>query len=191
MGDNILLVGRPGVGKTTVIMRVIGALADVVSSNGTSHMPGRGIASGFYTQELRSGGQRQGFRAMTLDAKQVTLAHVDSHSPLRVSSYGVELEAFEREIIPAIDPALTDAPLLVIDEIGLMECYSAPFRETVLRALNADRVVLGTIALRGNGFVARIKGREDVELVEVTVRNRDGLVGELAERVRELLPGRR
>jgi nucleoside-triphosphatase THEP1 len=68
-----------------------------------------------------------------------------------------------------------------------MEIYSALFRETVLRALNANCVVLGTIGLRGNGLLTRIKDREDVELVEVTVQNRDGLVDELVRRIRRSL----
>ena len=91
----------------------------------------------------------------------------------------------------AIDPALTNAPLIVIDEIGLMEIYSTLFRETVLRTLSADRIVLGTIGQRGNGYLSRIKDREDVELVEVTVQNRESLVGELVERIRGLLPSER
>lgn len=187
MGENILLVGQPGVGKTTVIMRVIEMLLGVVSSAGADHTTSHVIVSGFYTQEVRSEGQRQGFRAMTLDGKQAMLADVGSPSPLRVSSYGVELEAFERDIIPSIDPATTHAALVVIDEIGRMEIYSALFRETVLRVLSADRVVLGTIGLRGNGFLARIKDREDVELVEVTLQNREGLVDELVRRIRSSL----
>jgi nucleoside-triphosphatase len=186
MGENILLTGRPGVGKTTLIRRVIEALSDVAPANGQERAPGQHIATGFYTQEVRSGKQRQGFRAVRLDGKEAMLADAHSRSPLRVSSYGVELEAFEREVIPAIDPALTDAPLIVMDEIGPMEIYSALFRETVLRALNADRIVLGTIGQRGNGYLTRIKDREDVELVEVTLQNRDSLVGELAQRIQEL-----
>jgi nucleoside-triphosphatase THEP1 len=45
----VLLTGRPGIGKTTVIRRSADLLA------------GRPIA-GFYTDEIRVAGQRQGFR---------------------------------------------------------------------------------------------------------------------------------
>ena len=49
--SNILLTGHPGIGKTTVIMRLAERLVD------------RTLA-GFYTEELRLGAQRQGFRAV-------------------------------------------------------------------------------------------------------------------------------
>ena len=68
MGDNILLTGRPGVGKTTVVRRVVEALTEVDGSNGPR--AGAAIASGFYTQEMRVEGQREGFRAITLDGRE-------------------------------------------------------------------------------------------------------------------------
>jgi nucleoside-triphosphatase len=174
MAVNILLTGKPGVGKTTLIMRVVKDLEGI-------------SISGFYTQEIRSAGSRQGFQATTLEGRQATLAHIESRSSLRVSRYGVELEAFERYIVPSIDPALTQARLIVIDEIGRMECFSTPFREAVARALDSERAVLGTIGLRGGGFMAEIRKRADVELIEVTSQNREALVDELAGRLVELL----
>lgn len=47
---NILLTGRPGIGKTTVIMRL------------AEHLEEREVV-GFYTEEIRDRGRRQGFRA--------------------------------------------------------------------------------------------------------------------------------
>ena len=59
---HLLLTGVPGVGKTTVVKRVAAALA------------GQKIA-GFYTEEVRERGQRVGFRIVTLEGEQATLAH--------------------------------------------------------------------------------------------------------------------
>ncbi|MFQ5886839.1 MAG: nucleoside-triphosphatase, partial [Anaerolineae bacterium] len=42
MGHAILLAGRPGVGKTTIIKQVVDMLS--------------GEAGGFYTEEIRQGG---------------------------------------------------------------------------------------------------------------------------------------
>jgi len=72
MTVNILLTGRPGVGKTTLIMRVVRGLGEI-------------SISGFYTQEIRSAGRRRGFQAITLEGRQAILAHIESKSPLRVS----------------------------------------------------------------------------------------------------------
>ena len=52
----LLLTGRPGVGKTTVIRKVVEAV----------HQERLG---GFYTEEVREHGRRRGFRAVTFDGK--------------------------------------------------------------------------------------------------------------------------
>lgn len=158
-----MLTGRPGVGKTTVIMRVLELLPSV-------------RATGFYTRELRGPKGRLGFEAVTLDGGRQTLAHVDFQGPRRVSKYGVDVAGFEEAIVPSIDPVLhPDAQLIVVDEIGKMECFSPKFRETVVRALDSDVPVLGTIGLRGDAFIQSLKRRDDVKVVEVSWSNRDRL----------------
>lgn len=165
---NLLLTGRPGVGKTTVIQRVLAMLSRDVR------------ATGFYTQELRGPQGRLGFIAITLAGQQHTLAHVDFRDRHRVSRYGVDVTTFEAHVVPTIDPARhPDASLIVVDEIGKMECFSEVFRETVTRALDSPVPVLATIALKGNTFIQGIRSRKDVELIEVTVSNRDELPARL------------
>ena len=172
---NILLTGRPGVGKTTVIMRALELLPGI-------------RATGFYTRELRGPRGRLGFEAVTLDGRRRTLAHVNFKSPRRVSKYGVDVEGFEEAIVPSVDPALhPQAQLIVVDEIGKMECFSAKFRETVVRALDSDIPVLGTIGLRGDSFFQSLKRRDDVEVVEVTRANRDRLPERLAKMLSKYL----
>lgn len=168
MVKNILLTGRPGVGKTTVIMRALEMMPDI-------------RATGFYTRELRGPKGRAGFEAITLDGRRRILAHVNFKGPHRVSKYGVDVAGFEGEIVPAIDPTLhPEAQLIVIDEVGKMECFSPKFRETVVRALDSGKAVLGTIGVRGGGFIQSLKRRDDVEVIEVTRGNRDRLPERLA-----------
>ena len=69
--------------------------------------------------------------------------------------------------------------IVVIDEIGKMECFSRLFRETLSQVLDSPNRVLGSIALRGDAFIEAIKLREDVIVVEVTIRNRVILVNQL------------
>jgi len=68
-----------------------------------------------------------------------------------------------------------------------MECYSATFRAAVERLLDDRRPLLGTVALRGPAFVEAVRGRPDVELMEVTLANREKLVGGLSARLRQWL----
>jgi len=176
MPANLLLTGRPGVGKTTLVRRVLEELNDVP-------------ATGFYTAEIRSGGRRLGFHVVTLDGQEAVLAHVEIPGKRRVSRYGVDVATFERVALPSLIPG-PPTHLIMIDEIGKMECFSRAFREAVLRALDADTPVLATIALRGDRFIEGLKAREDVELVEITPANRDDLVKELAAGLKERLLGR-
>jgi nucleoside-triphosphatase len=105
----ILLTGPPGCGKTTAVMKIVGALSEAK-------------VAGFYTEEIRESGRRKGFRWHRLDSRSGTLAHVDVKSRYRVSKYGVDIESFDREAVPAIDPEITKADLFAVDEIGKMEC---------------------------------------------------------------------
>jgi nucleoside-triphosphatase len=170
----ILLTGRPGTGKTTVVERTLALL----------NWPG---ATGFITRELRRGGARQGFEAVSLDGETCVLAHRDLPGPHRVGRYGVDVDAFERVAVASIDPTEhPDASLLVIDEIGKMECFSLRFCEAVRRALESAVPVLGTIAQLGGGFAGDIRSRQDITLVTVTAKSRDGLPSEVADQLAEL-----
>lgn len=165
----ILLTGRPGSGKTTLIRRVLARLA--------------GSAGGFYTQEIREAGRRTGFEIFTLDGKSGILAHVDISSKHRISKYGVDLSALETFAIPAMLNAVEHNKLVVIDEIGPMELLSPEFRQVVLDILGSSASVLGSIVWRSTPFTDQIKSRPDVTLLEVTPENREELFEVILELV--------
>jgi nucleoside-triphosphatase len=175
----ILITGKPGVGKTTIIQKVIERL----------QVP----YGGFYTEEIREGGVRVGFRLRTMEGKEGIMAHVNSKSPHRVSKYGVEVSAFEDIAVPELDRVLQGyfppgsrgehkgSALLVIDELGRMELFSRKFQEKVLEIFDHPIPILAVIQDSRNPFLDRIRGRDDVMIYRVTVGNRDGLVGEIVK----------
>jgi nucleoside-triphosphatase len=162
MGKTILLTGRPRVGKTTIIKEVV------------KRLPGR--AGGFYTEEIKECGQRQGFRIVTLDGQEGILAHVNVRSRHRVSRYGVDVADLERVGVTAIQHAIVASDYIVIDEIGKMELFSTAFKEAVLAAVESDKWVLGTIMLGSHPWADAIKSRPQVNLVKITKANRDTAV---------------
>ena len=164
---NILLAGRPGIGKTTVITR----LADLLSNR---------TIGGFYTEEIREGGQRQGFGATTFSGGSGVLAHVKLRSQHRVGRYGVDTSAFEQLVLPELTRS---CDVLLIDEIGKMECFSTRFVDAVRELLDGPTPVVATVAVSGAGFITEAKTRSDVEVWQVTRDSRDGLPQRLAERV--------
>ncbi len=152
-----LLTGRPGTGKTSLIKQVVAQM--------------KGKAGGFYTEEIRSQGTREGFRLVTLDGDEVILAHVNTHSSYRVSKYGVDIDGLERIGVPALYKAVQECDLVIIDEIGKMELFSAKFREAVARVIDSGRKVLGTVMLNPNPWADAIKRQPRVNLITVTRDN--------------------
>lgn len=165
-GLNLLVTGKPGVGKTTLIERVVEKL------RGSLRL------AGFTTTEVRSPqGERLGFDIITIEGKRSELARVEFRSSVRVGRYGVSLESFERLALPEL--GRRDVDLIVIDEIGKMECASGRFRRAVEDALDASVNVLATLGISHLPFFQALRDRPDVEVVTLTVRNRDALVEEL------------
>ena len=73
--------------------------------------------------------------------------------------------------MPSITPV--NNHIIILDEIGKMECFSKNFKQAALKALDAPNIVIGTITLGGDAFILEIKKREDMEINEVTEDNRD------------------
>ncbi len=158
---NLLITGRPGVGKTTVIMRIAEALKEL-------------HPVGFFTREIRPGGAREGFELISLDGRKAILSHRDVKSAWRVGKYGVDLDGFE-EFLAEIPFFGSGTPLVLLDEIGKMECLSRRFQSLVVEILDSEKTLIATVAVGGTAFMERIKARRDVSLHEVTLQNRDTL----------------
>jgi len=166
-----LLTGKPGTGKTSLIKQ---AVAEV-----------KGKAGGFYTEEIRSQGVRQGFKLVTLDGKDAILAHVDVHSPYRVSRYGVDIVSIDRVGVSALHKAAQQCDLVIIDEIGKMELFSVNFREAVLQIIGSGKRVLGTIMLHPNPWADAVKRKPQVNLINVTKANYHQVLNELMRWLKE------
>ncbi len=158
----ILLTGRPGVGKSTVIKKIVSRLG--------------GNSGGFYTRELRVGGRRTGFEIVTLAGQtgylatkvpNITLAH-----SVPFGKYRVNLEAIASIAVPALRQAMRQGQVIVIDEIGPMEILSKPFCQAVREILDSQALVLGTIVQRPNSFADWVKVHPRVKVKPVTVTNR-------------------
>ena len=170
VSQKVLVTGRPGCGKTTLIKRVL------------NELPQR--FGGFYTEELRDHGSRVGFKVVALEGGEAVFAHVDFTTPERVGKYGLDLSALEAVGVNAIREALQAERPIVIDEIGPMEIRSVVFREAVNDALDSELPILATIFSRSLPFTDAIKSRPDVVLIEVIPNNRDRLVSQLSEKFR-------
>ena len=162
----ILITGRPGIGKTTVIQKVLERV--------------KPVAGGFFTEEIRERGNRLGFRVRDIHTgKEGILAHVEHRGGPRVGKYGVDVDSFEQIGVAALVEAMRREGCVVIDEIGKMELCSKAFREAVGKLMDSEHPVIATIAAHDDPFLNALRSRPDVELVEVTASNRDELAGRI------------
>ena len=175
VNQKVLLTGRPGCGKTTLIKRVV------------NELPQR--FGGFYTEEIRDHGTRVGFKVVALEGGEAVFAHVDFATPERLGKYRLDLSALETVGVKAVRDAMRARQLVVIDEIGPMEIRSAMFRDAVNEVFESEVPLLATIFARSLPFIDAIKSRPDVTLVEVSPENREKLASQLANTFGNPSPG--
>ena len=125
---------------------------------------------------------RRGFELVSLDGLRSVLAHVDQAGPARVGKYGVDVAGFEH-FLDAIDFFEERFQIVIIDEIGKMECFSAKFRALLEQVLDSEKPLVATIALKGGGIIEQTKRRSDVTLFNISRQNREQLVPELLSRL--------
>jgi nucleoside-triphosphatase len=162
----ILLTGPPQCGKTTVVQKVV------------ARWPGR--AAGFYTREVRRHGVRLGFEIVTLSGVTALLSHVDFPGPHRVGKYGVSLDNFHQVALPALE-VIPGVDLIVVDEVGKMECLSPRFVAAMEHLWRQPVPLLITVAEKGGGYIAALKGKPDQTRFTVTLTNRDALPTRILE----------
>lgn len=165
--SNILITGFPGCGKTTLIRSLLPDLSPF-------------SPAGFYTEDIREGKTRVGFRCVSLDGRTILLSHSGSSSRFRVGKYGVDIDAFE-SFLGTI--GFDDAGLVVIDEIGKMECMSRRFCQLVESILSLDKCLLATIAAKGTPFIEAIKQRNDVLVYLLDRKNHSDVAKRVKERI--------
>ncbi|MFW9848522.1 MAG: nucleoside-triphosphatase [Candidatus Thorarchaeota archaeon] len=156
---NLLLTGKPSVGKSTIIKKVVG-------------MIGYDNANGFWTEEMRIESQRVGFVIRTMDGTEAILAHIEERDGPQVGKYGVFIRHIDDVIIPALQRARNSEAIIIIDEIASMELKSPKFAIEVRKCLDTGRV-LGTLQLRKAQFQDEVRSRSDVRIIVVTLENRN------------------
>jgi len=162
----ILLTGQPAVGKTTVIRAVLDQLGTDVG--------------GFYTREVRRGSTRIGFEIVSLSGESALLATTALEPrfarEVPFNEYRINLDAVEHTALQALEQARSAKKLILIDEIGPMEIASPRFQTMVLKIIHdPDLLVLGTIVKRPYPFADDVKKMPRVNLIQVTLSNRDRL----------------
>ncbi|GAB4491188.1 MAG: NTPase [Thermodesulfovibrionales bacterium] len=173
MKKNILITGLPGVGKTTLLKKLVVIFKEF-------------NPAGFYTEEVLEDGNRVGFEIFNLHGDGQVFAHVKLKSKYAVGRYKVDLKGFEK-FSEEVFSNEKKSSLYLIDEIGKMECLSRKFSKSIIEFMNSDKPFIATIADKGTGLIQDLKKRDDVKILEVTPANRDLRLKELTMIIRDLL----
>lgn len=174
MGSLILLAGRPGIGKTTVLRRAVSLLRE------------RGwIVGGMFSAEIRRSGQRIGFEISDLlSGDSGTLAHMESKRGPRIGKYRVNLVDLDSIGVGAIVKALDEADIVCCDEIAPMELSSPLFREVILETIESRKPLLATIHQTAqDSLIEEIKMNPRAVVLEVTMENRGTLHVDIVQRL--------
>lgn len=162
----IFLTGRAGSGKSTVLLETVKLLKNKNIKVG-----------GIITPEIREGGKRVGFYVKDVfSQKMEVFASVDFKIGPKLGKYGIDINAFDKIALPAIDLAIENCDVIVVDEIGRMEFFSENFKKKIFALVLLDKPL---IAVLHRNFVNQFK--QFGEIIEVTPKNREGLPKELVK----------
>jgi len=178
-GNRILyaLTGRPGCGKTTVILKIVKELRD------------RDVkVDGMYTTEVRVAGRRIGFMVKRISGGEGILAHVNLRDGPRLGKYRVNLADLERIGVSAILDGMRNADLIVVDEVGPMELFSQRFRDAIERLLNSDKHAILTVHYRSRDNLAmKVRRLAGDNLITLNEMNRNEIPRIIVNRILEAL----
>jgi nucleoside-triphosphatase len=159
----VLLTAPPGIGKSTVIDKVVGQFP--------------WTSCGIVAREmLDREGQRCGFTSVNRrgESRQfMSLAKVPGQGVID-GVWDVDVEAINEFVVPEIS-AHAKADLIYIDEIGRAQMRSPAFVETLRQTLKSNCNVLASIVYDPEPWSLEFKSSPSACLLEVTAANRDRL----------------
>jgi len=162
-----LLTGKPGVGKTTVLIEAVRIMKE------------RGCCvGGMISQEVRENNLRVGFKILDLNSgKSGWLAKVNQKSGPQgpqIGKHRVNIEGLDIIGARAIVDAMANCDIIVIDEIGPMELFSEKFKEAARKALESRKPVIAVVHWKAKDtLIGAAESREDTEIYTVTQENRN------------------
>eukprot|EP00250_Pteridium_aquilinum_P011767 c20293_g1_i1 orf=79-654(+) len=183
----LLVTGPPGVGKTTLITKILEKLK-------VTHPEIK--VRGFITRETRQAGERTGFEVVTVDGRSGSLASSlsgagGSNKWPSVGKYKVDVLGFETLAMPELEVKGSDTQLFVIDEVGKMELFSSTFFPAVWAIFNSDVPVLASIPIpkygRDISEVASLRSYADTKLYTLSKNNRNDVCMEVYDQLKSIL----
>jgi nucleoside-triphosphatase len=182
------ITGLPRSGKSAVMEKVLSMLKEERERElSARNLSDTEIIGGICTEPILENGERLGYKVKDLvTGDEGEIAHKSIDSRLRVLGYGLNTAELERVAIPAIQHAIDNCEVIVIDEIGKFAVESEAFVNAVRNALEIDKPTLLTLHKKSrHPLLQDIRRRDDGRILEVTPVNRALLPYKIHKLMRE------
>ena len=184
------ITGLPRSGKSAVMQKVVDMLADEISnelrSKGADPTTAK-ILGGMRPSPIIEGTSRVGYSCVNFQTgEESVMAHRDIDSRNRILGLGIEPSALDEIAVPAIQQAMDEYEVIVIDEIGKFSVESEAFVDIVREALEVDKPTILTLHKKSrHPLLQDIRRRDDARILEFTPVNRALLPYKIHKIVRE------
>ena len=170
------ITGLPRSGKSAVLDKVVSMIIEErkADSRGRRRMNVDNIIGGMRTEAIIEDGERVGYACVDiLSGDRGVMAHREIDSRNRILGFGIDPSELDKVAVPAIQNAIGNCEILVIDEVGKFSVESEGFVAAVREALEYDMPTLLTLHKKSrHPLLQDIRRRDDGRILEVTPVNR-------------------
>ena len=170
------ITGLPRSGKSAVLDKVVSMIIDERKADSRAGRRGgpANIIGGMRTEAIIENGERVGYACVDiLSGDRGVMAHREIDSRNRILGFGIDPSELDKVAVPAIQNAIGNCEILVIDEVGKFSVESEGFVAAVRGALEYDMPTLLTLHKKSrHPLLQDIRRRDDGRILEVTPVNR-------------------
>ena len=170
------ITGLPRSGKSAVLDKVVSMVIEErkADSRGRRRGVAANIIGGMRTEAIIEDGERVGYACVDiLSGDRGVMAHREIDSRNRILGFGINPSELDKVAVPAIQNAIGNCEILVIDEVGKFSVESEGFVAAVREALEYDMPTLLTLHKKSrHPLLQDIRRRDDGRILEVTPVNR-------------------
>jgi len=170
------ITGLPRSGKSAVLDKVVSMIIDERKADPRAQRRGvaANIIGGMRTEAIIENGERVGYACVDiLSGDRGVMAHREIDSRNRILGFGIDPSELDRVAVTAIQNAIGNCEILVIDEVGKFSVESEGFVAAVREALEYDMPTLLTLHKKSrHPLLQDIRRRDDGRILEVTPVNR-------------------
>ena len=168
------ITGLPRSGKSAVLDKVVSMIIEEHKANSRGSATGSRVVGGMRTEAIIEDGERVGYACIDIETgERGIMAHREIDSRNRILGYGIDPSEVDRVGVPAIQNAVGNCKILVIDEVGKFSVESEGFVAAVRGALEFDMPTLLTLHKKSrHPLLQDVRRRDDGRILVVTPVNR-------------------